>query len=115
MREETLRELKDAGLTSITIGIETPDEATLKRYSRVAINDDRQRDFIELCRRLQIRTVAGFMIANGLRPPHNQTRIARTLDQATNSVRPSVPLEHARVVSPPLRIHRFGPIATAAG
>ncbi len=62
MREDTLRELKEAGLTSITIGIETPDEATLKRYSRVAINDDRQRDFVALCRRLQIRTVAGFMI-----------------------------------------------------
>ncbi len=62
MREETLRELKDAGLTSITIGIETPDEVTLKKYSRVAINDDRQRDFVALCRRLQIRTVAGFMI-----------------------------------------------------
>ena len=62
MREETLRELRDAGLTSITIGIETPDEVTLKKYSRVAINDDRQRGFIELCRRLGIRTVAGFMI-----------------------------------------------------
>ena len=62
MREETLAELKDAGLTSITIGIETPDEATLKRYSRVAINDDRQRDFVAMCRRMQIRTVAGFMI-----------------------------------------------------
>ena len=62
MREETLVELRKAGLTSITIGIETPDEATLKKYSRVAINDDRQRDFVVLCRRLGIRTVAGFMI-----------------------------------------------------
>ena len=62
MREETLTELRDAGLTSITIGIETPDEATLKKYSRVAINDDRQRDFVALCRRLGIRSVAGFMI-----------------------------------------------------
>ena len=62
MREETLVELRDAGLTAITIGIETPDEATLKRYSRVAINDDRQRDFVAMCRRLGIRTVAGFMI-----------------------------------------------------
>lgn len=62
MREETLRALKDAGLTSITIGIETPDEKTLQRYSRVAINDDRQRDFVALCRQLGIRTVAGFMI-----------------------------------------------------
>ena len=62
MKEETLRELKAAGLTSITIGIETPDEATLKRYSRVAINDDRQREFVALCRSLGIRTVAGFMV-----------------------------------------------------
>lgn len=62
MREETLVELREAGLTAITIGIETPDEATLKKYSRVAINDDRQRDFVALCRRLGIRTVAGFMI-----------------------------------------------------
>ena len=62
MREETLVALRDAGLTAITIGIETPDEATLKRYSRVAINDDRQRDFVAMCRRLGIRTVAGFMI-----------------------------------------------------
>jgi len=62
MREETLVELRDAGLTAITIGIETPDEATLKRYSRVAINDDRQRDFVAMCRRLGIRSVAGFMI-----------------------------------------------------
>jgi len=62
MREETLRALKEVGLTAITIGIETPDEATLKQYSRVAINDDRQRGFVELCRKLGIRSVAGFMV-----------------------------------------------------
>lgn len=62
MKEETLRALRDVGLTSITIGIETPDEQTLKKYDRVAINDDRQRDFVEMCRRLGVRTVAGFMV-----------------------------------------------------
>ena len=62
LREDTLRALAQAGLTSITFGIETPDEATLRRYRRAPIRDDRQRDFIELCRRLGIRTVAGFMI-----------------------------------------------------
>jgi uncharacterized radical SAM superfamily protein len=62
LREETLRGLRAAGLTSITFGIETPDEATLRRYRRAPVRDDRQRDFIELCRRLGIRTVAGFMI-----------------------------------------------------
>lgn len=62
MREDTLRALKSVGLTSITIGIETPDEDTLKHYSRVAINDDRQRGFVELCRKLGIRSVAGFMV-----------------------------------------------------
>jgi len=62
LREDTLRALRSAGLTSITFGIETPDEATLRRYRRAPVRDDRQRDFIELCRRLAIRTVAGFMI-----------------------------------------------------
>ena len=62
MKIETLKALKDVGLTSITIGIETPDEATLKRYDRVAIKDDKQRDFITQCRQMGIRTVAGFMV-----------------------------------------------------
>jgi radical SAM superfamily enzyme YgiQ (UPF0313 family) len=50
------------GLTSITVGIETPSEETLKRYHRAPIRDDKQRDFILLCRALGIRTVAGFMV-----------------------------------------------------
>lgn len=62
MKKETLQALKAVGLTSITIGIETPDEATLKKYDRVAINDDRQREFVSLCRSMGIRTVAGFMV-----------------------------------------------------
>ena len=33
-----------------------------RRYHRAPIRDDRQRDFILLCRSLGIRTVAGFMI-----------------------------------------------------
>jgi anaerobic magnesium-protoporphyrin IX monomethyl ester cyclase len=62
LREDTLRALRAAGLSSITFGVETPDEATLRRYRRAPIRDDRQQRFIELCRRLDIRTVAGFMI-----------------------------------------------------
>ena len=62
MRDETLQVLKEAGLTSITIGIETPDEQTLATHKRVAIGDDRQRRFVETCREMGIRTVAGFMI-----------------------------------------------------
>ena len=62
MRIETLKELKSAGLTSITIGIETPDETTLKKYRRAPIKDDRQRDFVKTCRDMGIRTVAGFMV-----------------------------------------------------
>ncbi|MDA8562916.1 B12-binding domain-containing radical SAM protein [Mariniblastus sp.] len=79
MKEETLRALKSAGLTSITIGIETPDEATLKRYSRVAINDDRQRDFVALCRTLGIRTVAGFMVGF---PEDTEASIRQVLNYA---------------------------------
>jgi len=62
MKKETLQALKSVGLASITIGIETPDEATLKKYDRVAINDDRQREFVSMCRSMGIRTVAGFMV-----------------------------------------------------
>lgn len=62
LREETLRALREVGLVSITVGIETPDEGTLKQYKRAPIKDDRQREFVMLCRELGIRTVAGFMI-----------------------------------------------------
>jgi hypothetical protein len=62
LRPETLRILKDTGLTAVTVGIETPHEDTLRRYQRVPIRDDKQREFIECCRGLGIRTVAGFML-----------------------------------------------------
>lgn len=62
LRPDVLRELKRVGLTSVTVGIETPDEGALRRHKRAPIKDDRQREFISLCRSLGIRTVAGFMI-----------------------------------------------------
>jgi tRNA A37 methylthiotransferase MiaB len=62
MRTETLLALREVGLTSITVGIETPDETTLRHYKRAPIRDDRQREFVARCRALGIRTVAGFMV-----------------------------------------------------
>ncbi|HTU25529.1 MAG TPA: radical SAM protein [Pirellulales bacterium] len=62
LREETLRALAAAGLSSITFGVETPDEATLRQHRRTPTTDSAQRRFIALCRELGIRTVAGFMI-----------------------------------------------------
>lgn len=62
MKDETLQLLKEAGLTAITVGIETPNESTLKRYKRAPIKDDRQRQFVIKCRDMGIRTVAGFMV-----------------------------------------------------
>ncbi len=62
LKPEVLRELKKVGLTSITVGIETPNEDTLRHYKRAPIKDDKQREFVALCRGLGIRTVAGFMI-----------------------------------------------------
>lgn len=79
MKDETLVALKDAGLTSITVGIETPNEETLKRYQRVAIKDDRQRDFVVRCRELGIRTVAGFMVGF---PEDTERSIYNVLDYA---------------------------------
>ena len=59
---EVLRVLRRVGLTSVTVGLETPNAETLRRYRRAGISDDRQAEFIATCRRLGIRTVAGFMI-----------------------------------------------------
>lgn len=62
LRPETIRRLRDVGLTSITVGIERPDEATLVEYKRQPIQDDRQREFVAFCRQLGVRVVAGFLI-----------------------------------------------------
>jgi radical SAM superfamily enzyme YgiQ (UPF0313 family) len=62
MRPEMLRVLKRVGLTSITVGVETPAAETLRRYRRVPVADDQQQTFFARCRELGIRTVAGFTI-----------------------------------------------------
>jgi anaerobic magnesium-protoporphyrin IX monomethyl ester cyclase len=62
MSPEILRLLKSAGLTSITVGIESPDQTQLHHYRRSMESTDRQREFFAVCRNLGIRTVAGFMI-----------------------------------------------------
>ncbi len=62
MKIETLQALRDVGLTAITVGIETPSEETLRKYSRQPISDDKQREFVSRCREMGIRTVAGFMV-----------------------------------------------------
>lgn len=62
LKPDVVEELKRVGLTSITVGIETPNEETLRNYKRAPIKDDRQREFVLMCRRLGVRTVAGFMI-----------------------------------------------------
>ncbi|HEX4145075.1 MAG TPA: radical SAM protein [Pirellulales bacterium] len=77
--DETLRTLRAAGLTSVTFGVETPDEATLREHRRVPTADDAQRRFIALCRELGIRTVAGFMIGF---PDDTDERIERVLRYA---------------------------------
>ncbi|MGA2032441.1 MAG: radical SAM protein [Thermoguttaceae bacterium] len=59
---EILRLLKRVGLTSITVGIETPSDETLLRYHRALIREDRQVEFVALCRSLGIRTVGGYMV-----------------------------------------------------
>lgn len=79
LRPETLRILREVGLTAVTVGIETPHEETLRHYKRVPINDDKQREFVEFCRKLGIRTVAGFMIGF---PEDTEHSILRVLNYA---------------------------------
>lgn len=59
---ELLETLRDVGLTSVTVGIETPSRDTLMKYKRAPIKDDKQGHFVEMCRSLGIRVIAGFMI-----------------------------------------------------
>lgn len=76
---EVLRVLRRVGLTSVTVGLETPSAETLRRYRRAGIADDRQVEFIATCRRLGIRTVAGFMIGF---PEDTDESIRAVLDYA---------------------------------
>jgi anaerobic magnesium-protoporphyrin IX monomethyl ester cyclase len=85
MRPETLKALHDVGLTSITVGIETPDEDTLRHHKRAPIKDDRQREFVALCRRMGIRTVAGFMVGF----PHDTARSIRHVLKYAKAVGPT--------------------------
>lgn len=59
---ETLEMLRDVGLTSVTVGIETPSRDTLVKYKRAPIKDDKQGQFVDMCRSLGIRVISGFMI-----------------------------------------------------
>jgi radical SAM superfamily enzyme YgiQ (UPF0313 family) len=79
MKIETLQALRDAGLTAITVGIETPSEDTLRKYSRQPINDDKQREFVARCREMGIRTVAGFMVGF---PEDTEASIMAVMDYA---------------------------------
>jgi radical SAM superfamily enzyme YgiQ (UPF0313 family) len=62
LSREVLEMLRDVGLVSVTVGIETPSRDTLVKYKRAPVKDDKQSQFVEMCRSLGIRVVAGFMI-----------------------------------------------------
>lgn len=79
MQPEVLRVLKRAGLTSVTVGLETPDADTLRRFRRIPVRDDRQRDFIAMCRSMGIRTVAQFLVGF---PDDTESTIASVLAYA---------------------------------
>lgn len=76
---EVLKMLKSVGLTSITVGIESPNNETLKKYKRAPSKEDRQREFVQNCRSLGIRTVAGFLIGF---PEDTERSIRSVLDYA---------------------------------
>jgi radical SAM superfamily enzyme YgiQ (UPF0313 family) len=79
LRPEMLRVLKRVGLTSIRVGIETPDQQTQLRYGRIPVEEERQRDFIALCRGMGIRTLAGFVLGF---PDDTETEIRGLLEYA---------------------------------
>lgn len=83
LSRDVLEMLREVGLTSVTVGIETPSRETLVKYKRAPVKDDKQSQFVALCRSLGIRVVAGFMI--GFPEDTRQTiravlRYAKTVD-----------------------------------
>ena len=85
LKLDTLELLKSVGLSSITVGIESPDESTLKQFKRAPIHDDKQRAFTQNCRNLRIRTVAGFMIGF----PHDTRQSIRSVLSYAKAVNPT--------------------------
>jgi radical SAM superfamily enzyme YgiQ (UPF0313 family) len=61
--EEMLRALKDAGLRSISFGVESGDQRILDRMNK-RVTVAQIRDAFALCRRLGIKTTAFFMIGH---------------------------------------------------
>ena len=79
MPPEVLRVLGRVGLSSVSVGIETPDDRTLRSHGRVTVDADRQLGFITRCRKMGIRTTAGFMIGF---PDDTEDSIHAVLDHA---------------------------------
>jgi anaerobic magnesium-protoporphyrin IX monomethyl ester cyclase len=83
---ELLAQLRDVGLTSVTVGIETPSRETLLRYKRAPIKDDKQEQFVAMCRDLGIRVVAGFIIGF----PEDTRQSIRAVSRYAREVNPFV-------------------------
>jgi len=62
LKPEVLRLLKRVGLTSVTIGLERPDDDLLRSHRRAQSRKDRQHEFLEMTRKLGIRTVGEFLV-----------------------------------------------------
>ncbi len=94
--EPLLRRLRAAGLSSVTFGVETPDQATLRAHRRAPIADDAQQRFVALCRQLGVRTVAGFMLGF---PDDTPERIDAVLDYARRLKSDVRQLQHRHALS----------------
>ena len=113
MPPEVLRVLGRVGLSSVSVGIETPDEETLRSHGRVPVEADRELGFITRCRKMGIRTTAGFMIGF---PDDTEDSIRAVLDHARllsptfadfRLVTPYPGTEFSRRIGDRIRGHRF--------
>lgn len=86
LTRDMLTLLRDVGLTSVTVGIETPSRDTLVKYKRAPIKDDKQSQFVEMCRGLGIRVVSGFMIGF----PEDTRKTIRAVYRYARQVNPYV-------------------------
>jgi radical SAM superfamily enzyme YgiQ (UPF0313 family) len=75
--DELLRELRGAGLENVTFGVESQSAQALRRVGRRPIAEDQERQAVEACERLGVRTAAFYVL--GL-PDDTWETIAATIE-----------------------------------
>jgi radical SAM superfamily enzyme YgiQ (UPF0313 family) len=62
LSEDRLKMMRNAGLVSLNVGIESNNEESLKKFKRRAIKKDRQEGILSICDKLNVKVAAFYML-----------------------------------------------------